>query len=272
MQKLLKALVSSAVLSVPVASCTPAADASLSQPTEVMVDAWGPFARQCTATRASHHVINQRFSPSEVTEQTTTCTGFSVLPDANGSVQITGSTSTNGRLNAPIISRFLRQPSGVSHIAASGDTGLLAQGSDVPTAAESLAREIGVPARQIVEPNGTLLLPVHLDVPSLIEGTLSCHPDGQGVDRGRQILVFSCALDNHVLTDRLDARLHVAGVEEIDVLTGVRLTSVLTGWLTGRQRFNERARWQAADDRIWYHRETELEISPATTTMIEAPR
>jgi hypothetical protein len=194
MQKLLRALVSSAVLSVPVASCTPAVDSSLSQPTEVMVDAWGPFARQCTTARASHYVTNQRLSPSKVTEQSTTCTGFSALPDADGSVQITGSTSTNGKLNAPIISRFMRQPSGVSHTAASGDTGLLAQGSDAPTAAESLAREIGVPARQIVEPNETLLLPVHLDAPSLIEGSLSCHLDGQGVDGGRQTLVFPALL------------------------------------------------------------------------------
>jgi hypothetical protein len=217
-------------------------------------------------------VTSQRPSLREVTENDTTCTGFSALPNADGSVQITSSTIGNGRLSEPIISRILRRPSGISRTAAPGDTGLLAQGSDVPTAAESLAREIGVPARQIITPNGTLVLPIHLDIPSIIEGTLLCHLDGQRLDRGRQALVFSCELDKHVLTDRLDAQLHLAGVEEIDVLTGVRLTSVLTGWLRGRQRFNEQARWQVADDHLWYHRETELEIPPATTTMIDAPR
>jgi hypothetical protein len=104
-----------------------------------------------------------------------------------------------------------------------------------------------------------------------MDGILSCHADGQRLDRGRQTLVFACVLDEHARTDRLDAQLHLAGVEEIDVPTGIRLTGVLTGWLKGRERFNDRARWQPADDHIWYHREIELETPPAAVAAVNAP-
>jgi hypothetical protein len=253
-----------AVLGALLARCAPAADAPLSQPTEVMVDAWGPFAQQCTSTRISYNVTDHRSAKHEVTEGNKTCTGFSALPNADGSVEITASTSTDGQSSAPIISRFLRRPSGVSRIAAPGDLELLAQGSDVPAVAERLSREIGVPARYVVMPHETLLLPFHLDIPSMTEATLSCHPDGPRLDRGRQGLVFSCAVDQHLRTDRLDARLHLDGKEEIDISTGVRLAGVLSGWLTGRQRFNDLDRWQPVDDHIRYRRMTEFETSPTT--------
>jgi hypothetical protein len=236
-----------------------------------MRDAWGPFVRQCITTRVIQYATGRRSGQREVGENNTICTGFSAFRDADGSVEITASTSANGQSSAPIISRISRQPNGVSNTAAPGEAGLLAQGSDVPLAAEWLAREIGVPSRRIVAPNETLLLPIRLHVPSTIDGILSCHLDGQRLDRGRQTLVFSCVLDEHARTDRLDAQLHLAGVEEIDVPTGIRLTSVLSGWLKGRERFNDQAHWQPADDHIRYHRETELETPPAAVATVNAP-
>jgi hypothetical protein len=246
------------VLMISLARCAPVADAPLSKPAEVMVDAWGPFARQCASTLVSYYVTTPR-NRREVFDHDTTCTGFSAFPNANGSVQITASTSPENQPSAPVISRFLRRPSGVSRVAVPGDAGLLAYGSDEPEVAARLEREIGVPARQLVASNETLVLPFHLDIPSTIEVDLSCHLDGQHLDRGRQTLVFSCAVDDYARTDRLDAHLHLSGVEEIDVATGVRLTGVLSGWLTGRQRSVDQARWQPVDDKIWYRRETELE-------------
>lgn len=78
-------------------------------------------------------------------------------------------------------------------------------------------------------------------------------------EHGRDILVVSCTLDRTVLTDRLDARLRLAGVQEIDVQTGIRLSSMLTGRLEGRRRLGEDAGWQSADDQLLYRRETEFE-------------
>jgi hypothetical protein len=144
------------------------------------------------------------------------------MPAAGDAMVITASTAANERSSVPILYRILRGPSGVSHPAAPGDSGLLAQGSDNPESSNAFARQIGLDRKQIVDPKEALSMPILLLVPTPVEGTLQCRPEGGAVDRGRETLIFSCTLDEQVHTDRLVARLRLAGAEEVDVLTGVR--------------------------------------------------
>jgi hypothetical protein len=88
---------------------------------------------------------------------------------------------------------------------------------------------------------------------------VSCSPDGEAVDRGRETLAFACTLDEAIQTDCLSARLRLAGVEEIDVLSGVRLSGALVGSLTGQERFSAHAGWRSVDYHIWYGRTTDFE-------------
>jgi hypothetical protein len=123
-----------------------------------------------------------------------------------------------------------------------------------------LAREIGLTARQLIRPNDIVTLPVRLSLPFPVDIELSCRPDGGRRDHGRDTLVLSCTLDQKVRTTRLDAQVRLAGVEEIDVQTGIRLSSVLAGRLSGRIRLSDRGEaWQSADDRLLYRRETDFE-------------
>jgi hypothetical protein len=226
---------------------------------EVMTSPWGPFARQCIVTRITNYAIVGRSGPSESTTSREICTGFAATPATGGGVQITASTSTGGQTSAPVISRILRQPLGVSRPARQADTGVLAQASDSPMLAETFASEIGVTRQQIIDPNGTLRLPVRLDMQFPLEATLTCRPDGGGVDHGRETLVFSCSLDEQVGVDRLTARVQLAGVEEIDVLSGVRLSSLLVGSVTGHDRANGQAQGRPVDYHVWQRRTTEFE-------------
>ena len=173
-------------------------------------------------------------------------------------VQITASISAQGREPAETV-RILRTTEGNSRPAASGDTGLLAQGSDSPEVASWFARTIGLPARQVIRPNETIDLPIRLSVPYPLDTVMSCRPDGGHRDRGRDTLVLSCSLQRTVQTDHLDASIALNGVEEIDVQSGVRLSTLLTGHLNGRVRRTDTAGWQTADDQILYRRETEFE-------------
>ena len=239
--------------------CAPDAGTPITQPVEAMEAPWGPFARQCDSTRLSHDTVRWRVGQTEVAAVYQTCTGFSAMPAGRDAEEITASVGTIDPPSSPVVLRIVRRTDGVARPARLVTPGLLAQGSDVPGAAEILARDIGLTARQVIHPNETLAMPVRLSVPFPLDVVLSCRPDGEHRDRGRDTLVFSCTLDRTVLTDRLDARLRLAGVQEIDVQTGIRLSSMLTGRLNGRRRLGEDAGWQSADDQLLYRRETEFE-------------
>jgi hypothetical protein len=238
--------------------CAPRAEKPMSESMQIMTVAWGPFARQCTDTRRSSYVTSGRSGPRDVTTDNESCTGFSAIPVSGRAMQITASTTAGGS-PASVISRFLRGPGGVSRAAAPGDTGLMAQGSDSPELAQTLVAEIGVTHEQTITPDGTLMLPIRLEIEGRLDVVLSCRPDGGSVDHGRETLVFSCTLDDHVHTDRLDGRLQLAGVEEVDVLTGVRLSSALSGSMTGHGRVRNDALWRPIDYHVWYGRKTEFE-------------
>jgi hypothetical protein len=88
---------------------------------------------------------------------------------------------------------------------------------------------------------------------------MSCRPDGEHRDHRRDTLVLSCTLDQQIHTERLDEQVQLTGVEEIDIQTGVRLSSVLTGHLRGRSRLGDDAAWHLANNRLLYRREMEFE-------------
>jgi hypothetical protein len=48
-------------------------------------------------------------------------------------------------------------------------------------------------------------------------------------------------------------------VEEIDIQTDVRLSSLLTGHLSGRSRSGDNAAWLSANNELVYRREMEFE-------------
>ena len=255
----LKARASLLVLAISAAQCTQATYAPMTQPVQVMVQAWGPFSRQCATTRLSHYAAHRQLSPSEVVQTHTYCVGFSALAQSDGSVELTASTNADDASSNPIISRILRNPSGVSRTAKPGEPGLLAYGSDVPARAAVLARDIGVTARQLIEPNQSLRLPILLHIPFAVDTALSCHPGGRMVDRGRKVLMLDCTLDQEARTDHIEAKIHLTGEQQVDIATGVRLSGELNGWLDGRMLLNDQSPWQPAKDDIWYSKETEFE-------------
>jgi len=234
------------------ADCAPAANKPLSQPVELMEVPWGRFARQCASTRVSYATVRWRVGDTEVAKVYKTCIGFSAMPSGPDVVEITASVSKADRPSAPVILRIRRDTEGRARAAVPGDIGLLAQGSDVPEAAETLARDIGLTARQLLNPSEPISLPVQLSLPFPVNGALSCHPVGKASDHGRQTVVLSCTLDQIVHTDHLAAQVRFAGVEEIDVPSGVCLTSLLTGDLRGRIRLHDNAAWQSANDWLLY--------------------
>jgi hypothetical protein len=240
-------------------ACAPSADAPMRQPIEAMKAPWGPFARQCDSTRVSRTVVRFRNGDTEIAKDYETCAGFLSMPASNNSAQITVSVGEVNKPSSTMVLRLLRSPDGAVRAAEPGDTGLLAQGSDAPDAAKTLAREIGLTARQLINPNETMSLPIRLSLPFPLDVMLSCRPDGEHRDRGRDTLVFSCTLDQNIQTGQIVARVQLAGVEEIDVETGLRLTSLLTGRLNGRERQVDGAAWQSANDRLLYRRDTEFE-------------
>ncbi len=231
----------------------------MSQPVVAMEAPWGPFSRQCDRTRVSHTANRWRLGETEVSQVYETCVGFSVMTSGQNVADITASVGQPNQPFSSVVVRIQRRTDGIARPAAPGDTGLLAQGSDVPGAAEILARDIGLTARQMVNPNENLELPVRLSVPFPLDVVLSCHPDGMHREHGRDTLVFSCLLDQKVITDHLDARVQLAGVEQIDVQTGIRLFGVLAGSLSGRKRLNEESAWHSAEERLLYRRATEFE-------------
>jgi hypothetical protein len=246
--------------------CAPAADTPMSGPIDVMVSPWGPFARQCDSTRVSFDTTYRggRVGVFEVANVYKTCAGFVAMPVGRDAAQITASVDKINQSSSPVILRILRTPEGTARAAAPGDTGLLAQGSDAQDAAQVLAREIGLTARQLISPNDIVTLPVRLSLPFPVDIELSCRPDGGRRDHGRDTLVLSCTLDQMVRTTRLDAQVRLAGVEQIDVQSGIRLSSVLAGRVSGRIRFSDHNEvWQSADDRLLYRRETDFEQDAA---------
>jgi hypothetical protein len=255
----LKAKVLMSVIAVFAAQCSPAAQAPMTKPVQVMVQAWGPFARQCATTRVSHYEAHRQLSPKEIVQTRTTCVGFSALARGDGSVELTASMNSDEPSSIPIISRILRSPTGTSRTAIQGEKGLLAYGSDRPETATALARDIGVTARQLIEPNGLLWLPIRLHLPFRVDGALSCHPEGESVDHGRRVLVLNCTLDQAAKTDHLEAKIHLTGEQQVDIATGVRLSGEITGWLDGRSRLNDQSAWQPAEGAVWYTKETEFE-------------
>lgn len=224
-----------------------------------MEQAWGPFARQCATTRVSHFEPHRQLSPNETVQSRTTCIGFSALTRADGSVELTASMNGDDPSSNPIVSRILRSPGGASRTAIPGESGLLAYGSDVPETATALARDIGVSARQLVAPNQSLWLPLRLHMPFPVDAVMSCQPRGETVDHGRKVLVFDCTLDQEASTSVLQAKIHLTGEQQVDVVTGVRLSGEMTGWLNGRARRNEQAPWQPVRDDLSYSKATEFE-------------
>jgi hypothetical protein len=181
------------------------------------------------------------------------------MPSGDRAEQITASVGRPDQPSAPVILRILRTSGGSTRVAMQGDTGLLAQGSDAPDAAKVLASEIGLTARQVIDRTEILALPVRLSLPFPLDIALSCRPDGGHQDRGRNTLVLTRSLDQEIHSDHVDAQIRLNGVEEIDVETGVRLSSVLTGRLSGRTRPNDDAAWHSADEELLYRRETDFE-------------
>ena len=72
----------------------------------------------------------------EVGDNYQTCMGFSAMPSGHDATEITASVGNPDRPSSTVILRILRQAGGATRKAASGDTGLLAQGSAVPEAAQ----------------------------------------------------------------------------------------------------------------------------------------
>ena len=253
------ALAGGIAIAAALSGCAPTPTTPMVRPVEAMDAPWGPFARQCDSTRVAHSATRWRLGETEITDVYETCVGFSVMPAGRDAAEITASV---GKVNQPLSSvvlRILRNTNGVARPAAPGDDGLLAQGSDVADGAETLARDIGLTARQVVSPNDTLAIPVRLSLPFPLDVVLSCRPDGGHRNHGRDTLLFSCTLDQQFHTTHLDAQLQLAGVEEIDVETGVRISSVLSGRLSGRKRPGDGAAWQPANERLLYSRDTEFE-------------
>jgi hypothetical protein len=60
-------------------------------------------------------------------------------------------------------------------------------------------------------------------------------------------------------TDQVAATVRLAGVEEVDVLTGVRLSGSFAGSLIGYERFNTQVGGRHVDDHVWYERTMQFE-------------
>lgn len=241
------------------AGCAPHADAPLSRPVEAMEAPWGPFARQCDSTRVSHTITRWRQKETQVGTTYESCAGFSSVLSGPDAAEITASIGRPDDPASSVVVRLRRSTAGTARPAGPGDGWLLAQGSDAPAEADLLARGLGLTARQMVNPRDNMSLPVRLRLPFPVDASLSCRPDGLHRDRDREMLVMSCTLDEKIRTDHLDAQVQLAGVEVIDVQTGVRLSSALAGQLSGRARLAGNGNWQAADERLLYRRETEFQ-------------
>ena len=231
----------------------------MNQPVEAMKAPWGPFARQCATTRVSSTTTRFRVGLVEVGDNYETSFGFSAMQASKNAVEITASVADPNRASAQVIRRIARKTGGSARETAAGDTGLLAQGSEAPDAADLLARDIGLTSRQLISPNATLALPVRLSLPFPLDVVMTCRPDGGHQEHGRNRLVFSCTLDRTVRTVHLDGRIRLEGVEEVDVQTGSRLSSVLPGHLNRWTRARETGAWQAANDRLMYRQDTEYQ-------------
>lgn len=153
-RKVAVALTLSTMFAAPMGGCTAAPKTPMNQPREVMTDVSGPFARQCINTRISHLEVLARSGARQVVTSREDCTGFAAMPLAGGAVEITGSTNAHGQASAATVYRILRGAGGLARPAVSGDTGLLAQGSDNPRLADTFARQIGLTKQQIIDPGG----------------------------------------------------------------------------------------------------------------------
>jgi hypothetical protein len=175
------------------------------------------------------------------------------------SVAITASLGTGSEFSTPRIARFVRDRRGTARPAASGDNGLLSQGSDDTAAAARLAQRIGLSRRQLIQSGQTVDVTVRFSLPAPVDVTLSCRPDGGGRMNGRDTLVFSCTGSEAVRNEDFVGQLRVAGVEELDIRSGVRLASQLSGRLDGENLSADGSHRQAASNRLLYSLDTEFE-------------
>jgi hypothetical protein len=148
--------------------------------------------------------------------------------------------------------------SGEARPAGPRDNGLLAQGSDDPTAADHLARQIGLASAQMINPDQTLLLPIFLSLPSPVELELSCRPDGKGRRDGRDTLILACTGNRDLHVDDFIGELKLAGVQEIDIQSGVRVASKLSGRLDG-EKLSDNNYWQSGNYRLFYSLDTDFD-------------
>ena len=180
------------------------------------------------------------------------------MPVDRGSTAITASIGPGDPSSAPIIVRLVRRAGGEAKAAAPGDAGLLAQGSDDPDAAESLARQIGLSRSQMIDPDQILLLPVLLSLPSPVEVELSCRPDGEGRLHERDTRIVACMGSQDLHVENFVGQLRLAGVEEIDIQSGVRVASRLSGRLNG-EKLSSKNNWQFNNYRLFYSLDTDFE-------------
>ena len=172
--------------------CAPEAATPITQPIEAMEAPWGPFARQCDSTRLSRDTVRWRVRADR---------GRRGLPDLHrilGDASRPQCGSRSRRASAKSINHRRRW----SCASCAGQTALRGRpnpatpgcwrkGRTSPDAAQILADDIGLTARQMIKPNETLALPVRLAVPFPLDVVMSCRPDGERRDRGRDTLGLS---------------------------------------------------------------------------------
>jgi hypothetical protein len=226
-----------------------------------MVEPWGPFARQCANTYVSYwaNTNSAHVSPREKSENHSECWGFSVSPGPGGAAVVTASIGGSDRAAAATIVRFQRSPGGEVRTAQAGDTGLSAQGSDDPNAAAQLARQIGLSRQQMIAAHQKLDLLVRLNFPDPVDVPVTCDPDGGGQSHGRTTVILSCSGGRQVQTSLFVGRLRMSGVEEIDVRSGVVLSSRYSGRMNGEREVSGLVGGRHGDMQLFYSLETEFE-------------
>jgi hypothetical protein len=254
-----------------VTACTVPPPTPLTGPVSAMVDPWGPFARQCADTHVSYwaNTNGAHVSPREKSENHGECWGFSVSPGSGGSAVVTASIGGSAAVTASIggsdraaaatIIRFQRSPNGEVRTAQAGDMGLSAQGSDDPNAAAQLARQIGLSRQQMIAAHQKLDLLVRLNFPDPVDVPVTCDPDGGGQMHGRATVILSCSGGREIQMAEFVGRLRMAGVEEIDVRSGVVLSSRYSGRMNGEREVSGLVGGRHGDMQLLYSLETEFE-------------
>jgi hypothetical protein len=243
------------------AACSAPPSTPLTGPVTAMVDPWGPFARQCATTQVSYWANGNgaHVSPREKSENHAECRGFSVSPGPGGSAVVTASIGGSDRAAAATIVRFQRSPGGDVRTAQAGDPGLSAQGSDDPNAAAQLARQIGLSRQQMIAAHQKLDLLVHLTIPHPVDVPVTCDPDGGGHTHGRATVILSCSGGAQIETPAFSGRVRMSGVEEIDVRSGVVLSSRYAGRMNGEREVAGLVGGRHGDMQLLYSLDTEFE-------------